>query len=292
MTARTVTVLAPGPLSTIQDDGRPGLGHLGIGRSGAADLASLQRANLLVGNEPGAAGIEMTFGGIRLVFQNDAVVALGGAPCGVSTAGHPVPFGAAVRIAAGTELRCRTPKVGVRTYLAVDGGIDVPAVLGSRSTDTLSGLGPAPLAVGTTFPLGSPSTDPAPAPPADAGFTVEHVLTLLPGPRADWFTIDATRLLLTSRWTVTPQADRVGVRLAGPPLIRRGQQELPSEAMVPGALQVPPDGQPILFLADHPVTGGYPVIGVVTTADLGHAAQLRPGKTVGFRSNRREWSSH
>ena len=281
MTSRTVTVIAPGPLSTIQDRGRPGLGHLGIGRSGAADPTGLDRANRLVGNKVGAAAIEMTFGGLRLRFDTDAVAALTGAPCEMSIGGRTLPVDVAVPVHAGEELRCRTPKLGVRSYLAVDGGIDVPPVLGSRSTDTLSGLGPEPLAAGMSLPLGRPST----LPPPGAGspeFAIVPTLPVMAGPRLDWFSPQTLDLLITSRWSVTPQADRVGIRLAGPPLRRRTQLELPSEPMVAGALQVPPDGQPILFLADHPVTGGYPVIGVVPGAQLCHAAQLRPGNTVGF----------
>ena len=281
MTTRSVTVLAPGPLSTLQDLGRPGLGHLGIGRSGAADQRSLRRANQLVGNARDAAGIEMTFGGLRLRFEHDAVVALTGAPCDASAGGRALPFGVAVPISAGTELRVRTPRTGVRSYLAVDGGLHVPPVLGSRSTDTLAGLGPAPLAIGMSLPLGDPV--PPPAGMAAPEFTVPHTLALLPGPRQDWFSAEAIDLLYTADWTVTPQADRVGVRLAGPPLTRAVHAELPSEPMVAGALQVPPDGQPILFLADHPVTGGYPVIGVVAGDDLPAAAQLRPGATFRFR---------
>ena len=301
MTARTVTVVAPGPLATIQDLGRPGLGRLGIGMSGAADVTALRRANWLVGNGPGAAGVEMTFGGLRLRFVDDAVVALTGAPCPASIDGREIAFGRPLQVPAGAELRCRSPKHGVRSYLAFDGGIEVPPVLGSRSTDTLSGLGPARLSAGVILPLGRPTTAPLRPPRSPLGvpavedsavenFAVVSMLTLLPGPRLDWFTAKAVDLLFTSPWSVTPQADRVGVRLAGPPLARIDRHELPSEPMVAGALQVPPDGQPVLFLADHPVTGGYPVIGVVPDADLRHAAQLRPGKTVSFsRAPGEQW---
>lgn len=284
MTGRTVTVVAPGPLATIQDGGRAGLGHLGIGRSGAVDQPSLRRANLLVGNDSLAAGIEMTFGGTRLRFDDDAVVALSGAPCEVQVDGRNIRFDTPVPVTAGQELRCRTPHIGVRSYLAVDGGFDVPPVLGSRSTDTLSGLGPPRLAAGMSLLLGRPSTIRASMPevPAIDSFPGTPMLTVLPGPRADWFTPNALDLLRTTDWTVTPQADRVGIRLAGSPLLRRVERELPPEPMVAGALQVPPDGRPILFLADHPVTGGYPVIGVVTEADLPTAAQLRPGQHVRF----------
>lgn len=285
MNARTVTVLAPGPLSTVQDLGRPGLGHLGIGRSGAADRDSLELSNALVGNDNGAAAIELTFGGLRLRFDTDAVVALTGAPCELLVDGHVAPLHAAVPVRAGDVLRCRAPTTGVRSYLAVDGGIDVPPVLGSRSRDMLAGLGPAPLAPGMSLPLGPPApvtSRPTKTPVVDSFRVTDEPLTLLPGPREDWFTPGAVAVLQRVAWTVTPQADRVGIRLAGPALTRRVQRELPSEPMVAGALQVPPDGQPILFLADHPVTGGYPVIAVVAARDLPRAAQLRPGGTVRF----------
>ncbi len=197
MTGRTVTVIAPGPLATIQDHGRAGLGHLGIGQSGAADLPSLQRANRLVGNEDRAAAIEMTLGGLRLRLDADAVVAVTGAPCEVLVDGSPVGFGAALRLCVGAEIRCRTPRTGVRSYLAVDGGFGVATILGSRSTDTLSGLGPPPLARGMSLPLGPPPGSPPPSHLdllAD-GPVVDTALTLIPGPREEWFAPAAVALL-------------------------------------------------------------------------------------------------
>jgi allophanate hydrolase subunit 2 len=165
--------------------------------------------------------------------------------------------------------------------------VDVPPVLGSRSTDTLSGLGPARLAAGDRLPVGSlmadePIVDVAPVRPPSA----RPVLGLLPGPRRDWLTPDAWTALTSREWTVTTDSNRVGLRLAGPPLERARRDELPSEGLVPGAVQVPPDGTPVLFLADHPVTGGYPVLAVVRTSDLSAAAQLRPGDVVRFRAVR------
>jgi allophanate hydrolase subunit 2 len=158
-------------------------------------------------------------------------------------------------------------------------------VLGSRSTDTLSGLGPAPLAVGDRLAVGQamgdePVVDVAPV----AGPQSAPVLRVLPGPRRDLLVPGAWQALVSGRWTVSSDSDRVGVRLTGPALLRAHDAELPSEGLVPGAIQVPPDGTPVLFLVDHPVTGGYPVLAVVVTADLPGAAQLRPGDEVGFRS--------
>jgi biotin-dependent carboxylase-like uncharacterized protein len=177
------------------------------------------------------------------------------------------------------------PARGLRAYLAVRGGVAVPPVLGSRSTDALSGLGPAPLAAGDRLPVGDlaadePLVDVAPV----ASLPDRPVLRVLPGPRRDWLADTAWAALRDAAWTVSADSDRVGLRLTGPRLARARDDELPSEGLVPGAVQVPPDGAPVLFLADHPVTGGYPVLAVVVTADLPVAAQLRPGDVVRFRA--------
>lgn len=280
-----IEVLAPGPYSTVQDLGRPGYAHLGVPCSGAADAASLRLANRLLGNPEGSAGVELTFGGARLAFPTGAWVAVTGAPCPLTArgphaaAGMEVPFW----VPGGTELRFGTPSWGLRTYLAVRGGIAVEPVLGSRSTDSLSGLGPPPLRAGTVLPVG-PVTALEPisvdlAPPGDAR---PAVLRVLPGPRDDWFVPGALRALCAGPYEVSQDSNRVGVRLRGHELARAREGELPSEGMVTGAIQVPPSGQPIVFLADHPPTGGYPVIGVVLGADLPVAAQLRPGDRVRF----------
>ncbi|MEU7746627.1 biotin-dependent carboxyltransferase family protein [Nonomuraea sp. NPDC049158] len=281
-----IEVLAPGPYATVQDLGRHGYAHLGVPRSGAADEASLRLGNRLVGNPEEAAGIELTYGGARLAFHSGAWVAVTGAPCPLTgpspstvVAGMNVPFW----VPAGSELRFGAPVWGLRTYLAVRGGIAVEPVLGSRSTDSLSGLGPPPLRQGTVLPVGGSeglveiSVDLAPAgepPPA--------VLRIVPGPRDDWFAPDALAELCAEPYEVSQDSNRVGVRLRGREPTRAREGELPSEGMVTGAVQVPPSGQPIIFLADHPPTGGYPVIGVVRTADLPIAAQLRPGDRVRF----------
>ena len=282
-----IEIEASGPRATVQDMGRPGYAALGVGRSGAADRAALRLANRLVGNPEQCAGLELTLGGLRARFREPALVAVTGAPCPVDVDGRPVGgapgMNAPFPIRAGQLLRIGTPERGLRTYLAVRGGIDVPPVLGSRSTDTLSGVGPAVPGPGTLLPIGRagadfPNTDLAPlGPPAD------DALAVLPGPRADRFVPSAISVLTSSAYTVTADADRVGIRLDGPRLERAGRGELPSEGMVRGALQVPPDGRPILFLADHPVTGGYPVLAVVRGADLDRAGQLRPGAAVRFR---------
>ena len=280
----TLEVLATGPLSTIQDLGRAGLAGIGVGTSGAADTASLRLANRLVGNDEDAAAIEVTCGGLALRATRDVTVALTGAPCPVTADGRGAAANAVLRVAAGTELRLGVPTRGLRSYLAVRGGIDVEPVLGSRSTDVLSGLGPDPLAPGAVLPVGAA---PSRFPVVDAAPVAEHpeevLLRVRPGPRADWFTDEALTALVSAPYEVTAESNRVGMRLDGPVLERSRDEELPSEGMVTGALQVPPLGTPTLFLADHPVTGGYPVIGVVLAADVAKAAQARPGQRVHFR---------
>jgi biotin-dependent carboxylase-like uncharacterized protein len=282
-----LTVLATGPLATVQDRGRPGYAGIGVPRSGAADAPAAGLANRLVGNDDGAATVEVTAGGLRVRAERTVLVALTGAPAPVTVNGRAAPFGAPLTLVPGADLAVGMPPVGLRTYLAVRGGVDVPPVLGSRSTDTLSGLGPPPLKAGDRLPVGTlrgeePFVDVAPVrAPSSA-----PVLRVLPGPRRHWLDPSAWTALTTQQWTVTADSNRVGLRLAGPALVRARDDELPSEGLVPGAVQVPPDGAPVLFLADHPVTGGYPVLAVVTTADLPAAAQLRPGDTLTFRAAR------
>jgi biotin-dependent carboxylase-like uncharacterized protein len=277
-------VLATGPLATVQDRGRPGLAAMGVTRSGAADGASAGLANRLVGNDPAAAVVEVTAGGLRVRAGRALLIAVTGAPAPVTVDGRAAPFAGPVPLAAGQVLALGAPPLGLRTYLAVRGGIDVPPVLGSRSTDTLSGLGPEPLRPGDRLPVGrlaaeEPIVDVAPVGAPSA----RPVLGLLAGPRREWLEPSAWAALTSQEWSVTADSNRVGLRLAGPRLARARADELPSEGLVPGAVQVPPDGAPVLFLVDHPVTGGYPVLGVVATADLPAAAQLRPGDVVRFR---------
>jgi biotin-dependent carboxylase-like uncharacterized protein len=268
-----IEVLAPGPLATVQDLGRDGYAALGVARSGAFDRAALRLANRLVGNPDGHAAIELTLGGLAVRFPEPVTVAFTGAFC----AGAP-DWGIAVTLAAGTTLRLAAPAHGLRSYLAVRGGIDVPPVLGSRSSDTLSGIGPAPLRAGDRLPVGSPT---GPVVGAGAAEPVRPpVLAVRFGPRDDWFTDAAKAALVAEAWAVRPESDRIGIRLAGPSLERARSGELASEPTLPGAVQVPPDGRPIVFGPDAPVTGGYPVIAVVTNLD--RAAQLRPGDTVRF----------
>jgi biotin-dependent carboxylase-like uncharacterized protein len=282
-----LTVLASGPLTTVQDRGRPGWASIGVTRSGAADRQAAALANRLVGNDAAAAVLEVTVGGLQVRAGRTLLVAVSGAPAPVTVDGRAAPFDAPLTLRPGQVLGLGNPAVGLRSYLAVRGGIGVPPVLGSRSTDTLSGLGPAPLRPGDVLPVGAlaadePVVDVAPVRAPSS----RPVLRVLPGPRRDWLAPAAWTALTAEDWTVSPDSDRVGLRLAGPRLDRARTDELPSEGLVPGAVQVPPDGAPVLFLVDHPVTGGYPVLAVVTTDDLPAAAQLRPGDRVRFRPAR------
>ena len=273
----------PGPLALLQDLGRPGQAHLGVSPSGAADRSAHRLANRLVGNPEDAVTIEVTLGGLVLRAGATTFVAVTGAPTQLRVSGRPTSSHCTLALRPGDRLAVEPPARGLRSYVAVRGGLIVPTVLGSCSRDVLSGLGPAPLQAGDVLALGRatgplPDTDVAPTGPPPP------TLRLLPGPRRDWFDYDAWPSLLGNGWTVSSELDRVAVRLQGPRLGRRVPSELPSEGLVRGAVQVPASGEPLIFLADHPVTGGYPVIAVLTERSCDVAAQLRPGDTVRFRA--------
>ncbi|GAA4389764.1 biotin-dependent carboxyltransferase family protein [Actinomadura verrucosospora] len=280
-----IEVVRPGPLATVQDLGRPGRAHLGVPRSGAADQRAFRLANRLVGNPEGAAGVEFTFGGAALRFHRRAWIAVTGAPVTLRIDGRPHGMNAPCFVGGGAVVELGAPTSGLRSYVAVRGGIAVDEVLGSRSTDLLSGLGPAPLAPGDRLPVGSAgglrhiNVDVVPT----VVMPETPILRILPGPRDDWFAQDALATLTSALYEVSPDSNRVGVRLNGPPLERARDGELGSEGMVIGSLQVPPSGLPIIFLADHPTTGGYPVVAVLASAAVADAAQLRPGQRLRFR---------
>ncbi len=317
MTAH-LTVIRTGPRALLQDAGRIGYAAQGVTRSGAADRGSYRQANALVGNADGAAAIECTLGGLTVRAGDALLVAVTGAPSAADVDGKSVPHATAIALEPGYTLRLRSPRSGLRSYLAVRGGFAVKTVLGSASTDTLSTLGPPPLAPGDELPIGDHhlvadaastagpdggldsgpegSADVPEPPTGDAVTTVTTVRVLL-GPRDDWFANPAD--LAVGTWQVSQHSDRVGVRLdrpvartppeespepehTAPPLRRNDSRELPSEGLPLGAIQVPPSGQPVIFLADHPLTGGYPVIGVVVDDDIDRVAQLRPGQRLAF----------
>ncbi|MFR9803982.1 biotin-dependent carboxyltransferase family protein, partial [Pseudonocardia sp. RS010] len=271
-----IEVLDAGPQALVQDLGRPGLAAIGVGRSGAADRASLCLGNRLVANDDeGAAGIEILLGGFAARAARDLLIALTGAPAPATVDGRPVAHHALVRLRRGQELRLGPPPCGLRTYLCVRGGIAVPPVLGSRSTDVLSGIGPEPLDKGAELPVGPeprayPVIDFAPvAPPAAGPVTLRAV----GGPHAEHAVEPGA--LATARWVASGRTDRVGMRLEGAVLeVAEGAGSLPSEGLARGAIQLPPGGEPVVFLADHPVTGGYPVIAVLRDRDVDRAAQV------------------
>jgi len=291
--AGVLEIRATGLQALLQDGGRHGQAKQGVSASGAMDQRSLQAANRLVGNASDAACIEIACGGFQLACRGDAVVAIAGADGPVTLtradgAKWPVPRYQPIALVDGDVLAIGEPQAGIRSYLAVRGGFDVAPVLGSLSTDTLARIGPPAIAAGDLLPVraveaGAPVG--APETPPDGLPTVheEVVLDIVPGPRTDWFKPEALELLCRQPWTVAPQSNRVGIRLAGEvPLARANHAELPSEGTAYGALQVPPSGQPVLFLADHPLTGGYPVIASVATYHLDRAGQIPVNARVRF----------
>lgn len=281
-----LTVLTTGPLALFVDEGRPGYAAVGVSPSGAADRTAYRLANRLVGNPSGAAALEITLGGLALRAASSCLVAVTGADCAATVDGRPVTHAGPVYLRPGQTLRLGVPSAGLRSYLAVAGGFEVPLILGSASSDTLSGLGPPRLDPGDRLAVGTalaPLLSVDSAPRAQLPET-ERRLDVLPGPRPDWLA-DAAELF-GRRWRLSEHSDRVGVRVWGEPLRRHLElagRELPSEPMVRGSIQVPPDGRPVIFGADHPVTGGYPVVGVLTETANDALAQARPGDWIRFR---------
>ena len=279
----TLVVEQPGLLSLIQDRGRPDLGHLGVSPSGAFDRTALRQVNALLGNEPGDAAIETLGGGLVLRAEDAAVCAITGAVGQITIDGDPAPYGRPLRLRTGQRLAIGPPTTGLRTYAGVLGGLVIARELGSRSTDTMAELGPRPLEAGDRLDVGErhPLPDLEDVPPL--GRIGDLTLDVLLGPRDDWFTADALRMLLESPWEIGSASDRIGVRLSGPDLARTRSDELPSEPCIRGSIQVTADGQPLVFGPDHPVTGGYPVIAVVVDGHTDRLAQARPGQSVRLR---------
>jgi len=286
-------IRSTGLQALFQDAGRHGLAGQGVSASGAMDQGALRAANRLVGNASDAACVEIVYGGFQLVCRGEAVVAFTGAdaPIELVTADGmrmAVQGYQAIPLHDGDSLTLGEPRAGIRSYLAVRGGFAIAPVLGSLSTDTLARVGPAPIAAGDLLPVrpvqrgaivGLHEQPPADLPTAQQTVTLDIVM----GPRTDWFTPEAVALLTSQAWKATPQSNRVGLRLSGEqPLTRANRAELPSEGTVLGAIQVPPSGQPVLFMADHPLTGGYPVIGAVAPYHLDRAGQIPIGASVRF----------
>ena len=299
-------LVAPGPLSTVQDMGRTGHAAQGYPECGACDKYALALGNLLCGNPEAAAAIEMTLSGATVQFERDAVIALTGAACAPTLGGRPIPTYAPVRVRAGDTLEIGAFSAGLRGYLCVQGGIDTPPVLGSRSTDMkcrIGGLEGRALRKGDVLPVGK-----APAgydftraaraaralaekpwllrPRTAHAFLGDQVIPLLravPGPQDDAFTVDGLRTFFSGLYAVTPDSNRMGVKLSGPAAETKRSSDILSDGIVEGSVQISANGQPILMLADHQTTGGYAKIATVIGPDLCAAAQLRPGETAAFR---------
>ncbi|SEL11205.1 sensor histidine kinase inhibitor, KipI family [Roseateles sp. YR242] len=277
--------------SLLQDLGRPGQAGQGVAASGAMDRGSLKAANRLVGNLPAAACIEVALGGFELVSQGDIVVAVTGAEGPltlIAPDGRRLPLDRHTpqALSHGDRLLIGDPTTGVRSYVALRGGVALPSVLGSLSYDSLADVGPAPLQAGdrlllNSAPAGAVVGHPEPPQAAWPRAGDEVTLDIRLGPRTDWFTAEAVETLTAQTWTVTPQSNRVGLRVQGArPLARAITAELPSEGTARGAIQVPASGQPVLFLADHPLTGGYPVIACIAPWHLDLAGQMPVGTRV------------
>jgi biotin-dependent carboxylase-like uncharacterized protein len=281
-------VVEPGLLATIQDAGRPGFQHLGVAVAGACDGWSLAVANLLLGDRPDRAAVEVTLGGTVLVAREACVIGLGGADLGAEIDGHPVRPGIAHRLDRGAHLRFTGGRSGARAYVALPGGVDAPTVLGSASTDVragLGGLGGRALAAGDRLAPRRPGDLAAagrrwPGPDAGPSMDPSEPIALLPGPDLRRLPSDALDAIASTGWTVAPDADRMGVRLLGGSPLTVGS--IVSQPVVPGSVQLTETGMPIVLLADAQTVGGYPVVAIVARADLPRVGQLRPGARVRF----------
>lgn len=289
-----MTVLRAGPLTSVQDLGRPQHRALGVSRGGALDPCAAQIANLLVANPPEAALLEITLGAVRLRFADEHGVAWCGGEFAVEIAETKIPAGRPAIVRPGEELKIGPSHCGCRAWLAIDGGVEVPVVLGSRATDLRAGFGgykgralqdddKLSLGKATAFAFDIERVAPWGAPPEWAQTAMRApVLRVVRGAEWEWFERKAREAFLRTAFTVSTQADRMGVRLEGAGLSRITKREMLSEAVVPGTVQVANDGQPILLLGDCQTIGGYPKIAHVITVDLAAAAQLQPNDVVRF----------
>lgn len=282
-----IEIVRPGPLALLQDLGRPGQGSIAVGASGAFDRAAHRLANRIVGNDETRATVECVGAGLEIRALSACTVVVTGAHGTAELDSRPVDRGTPLSLFAGSVLRLGAPTSGLRHYVAIRGGFRAASALGSLARDTLAGIGPAPLEGGDLLAVGEsalvPVVDFVPLPSIPGELT----LRVVRGPRANWF--DA-RSIDGATYVVSDRSDRIGIRLEGAPLVRTHEsqgRELEPEGMVRGALQVPPDGRPVLLGPDHPVTGGYPVVAVVVDADLDACAQAPPGTPVRFRVQ--EW---
>ncbi len=274
---RHVEVLHPGLISVVEDLGRIGMARIGVPHAGAADPISLRLSNRLVGNDDNAAAIEVSGQGPTLVMSSDTHVAVVGEVV-AHLDGTLVPLNTPLPVRSGQVLRLGRTGASVRAYVAFGGGIDLPPVLGSRSSDMLSDIGPGPLEPGDLLGLG-PVVRPRGRLVGEVSSHAKRVIRVVPGP--DVFAERSMERLVSTTWEVAPQSDRVGIRIEGP-AIQAPSRGIPSRATVTGAIQVPGDGTPIVLMCDHATLGGYPVIATVIRADLGLLGQVGPGSEVRF----------
>lgn len=297
VTPTNLTVLSSGLQALYQDLGRPGQAAMGVGESGAMDKAALRNANRIVGNPVTHTCLEIVQGGFRARVQGELLLCVTGAPCEITlktASGDTVTMACyqPLDLCDGDEIFLRGAATGLRSYVAVRGGFLVDAVLGSCAFDSLAQVGPLPLKTGDVLNIGGTEGCTAVQcevlPPVSLPMSGDIVtLDIVFGPRTDWFTAEAIALLTSQDWLVTPQSNRIGLRLSGGQTLTRSQhQELPSEGTCCGAIQVPASGQPVLFLNDHPLTGGYPVIAAVAEYHLDLAGQIPPGAFIRFNAVR------
>ncbi len=282
-----IRVLKPGLATTVQDCGRCGYAHLGISPCGAADALSFRIANMLVGNNEFVPALEMTLLGATLEFDQPAIVAVSGGACDCKVGRYRVPTNAAIEVPVGGVLQCGSITGGARSYLAIQGGIDVPLVMGSASTDVRGGFGGFEgRRLRTNDVLGiRKSTGLRPRRlRAEALGDLSHSspIRVTHGAQHEWFGADEYAKFLTTPFEVSEQSDRAGLRLKGPAIAQREPKQLLTDGIPLGALQVPPDGQPIILFVDQQTTGGYPKIANVIGADMHRIGQLRPRDEVRF----------
>lgn len=286
-----IRVISPGLLTTVQDTGRPGYQQFGISVGGAMDAVSHQLGNLLVGNHPEAASLEITLTGPVLEAEEEMLIAITGADLGPMIGEQPVPMWKSIQWPKGERLAFRGKPSGARAYLAVAGGIDVPRLLGSRSTyltANIGGLAGRSLRRGDRVSIGIPSRKarsgrflPLPLRPSAQ---LEHPIRVILGPHAEAFTCEAIQTFLSTPYTLTTQMNRMGAKLKGLPLTHRQGADILSSAVVYGSIQVPADGQPTLLLAERQTTGGYAQLATVITVDLPRIAQALPGDALRFQA--------
>ncbi len=289
MNIPSLEIIEPGPLATVQDRGRPGYQHLGVPVSGAADLYALRIGNLLVGNDPFDASLEITLGRFRAQFLRDTTFAVTGSNSSVFLNRTPIPTWRALKARRGQTIQLLQTELGFRHYLVLGGGIRVPLVLNSRSTylrGKFGGFEGRALKAGDVLHTGPEATEPLPAryprhliPP----YSPNPQLRVILGPQDSAFSQRGIETFITSAFSLTDRADRMGCRLAGPPIEHQRAPDILSDGVAMGAIQVPGNGQPLILLADRPTTGGYAKIANVIAADIPLIAQALPGARITFK---------